>query len=103
MFQRIFRHTKHEAYHADHEDEAFPESREVREVGGERECLHFQIERDFRNKFFQTRFTIKMEYWMVIFGEKIIRIGLSLYLKVIAAWYRGFLDFTLPVNTLIMT
>ena len=62
MFQRIFRHTKHEAYHADHEDEAFPESREVREVGGERECLHFQIELDFRNKFFQTRFTIKMEY-----------------------------------------
>lgn len=40
---------------------------------------------------------------MVIFGEKIIRIGLSLYLKVIAAWYRGFLDFTLPVTTLIMT
>lgn len=54
--------TKHEAYHADHEDEAFPESREVREVGSERECLHFQIELDFRNKFFQTRFTIKMEY-----------------------------------------
>lgn len=25
MFQRIFRHTKHEAYHADHEDEEFPE------------------------------------------------------------------------------
>ena len=40
---------------------------------------------------------------MVIFGEKIIRIGLSLYLKVIAVWYGGFLDFTLPVTTLIMT
>lgn len=48
MFQRIFRHTNHEAYHADHEDEAFPESREVREVGGERECLHFQIELEFQ-------------------------------------------------------
>jgi len=62
MFQRIFRHTKHEAYHADHEDEEFPESREVREVGGERGCLHLQIELDFKDKFLQTRFTIKMEY-----------------------------------------
>lgn len=59
MFQRIFRHTKHEAYHADHEDEKFPESREVREVGGERGCFHLQRELD---RFFQTRFTIKMEY-----------------------------------------
>ena len=32
-FQRIFRHTKHEAYHADHEDEEFPESREVLQRG----------------------------------------------------------------------
>ena len=40
---------------------------------------------------------------MVIFGEKIIRIRLSLCLKVIPVWYRGFIDFTLPVTTLIMT
>ena len=40
---------------------------------------------------------------MVIFGEKIIRIGLSLYLKVIAVLCRVFLDFTLPVTTQIMT
>ena len=59
MFQRIFRHTKHEAYHADYK--AFPESREAKEVGGEGGCLPFQIVLDFRNKFFQTAFTTKKD------------------------------------------
>ena len=81
MFQRMFRHKKHEAYHADYK--AFPESREAKEVRPWRRkavpseilfkrlyipeckislaffvlCLHFQIVLDFRNKFFQTAFT----------------------------------------------
>ena len=81
MFQRIFRHTKHEAYHADYK--AFPESREAKEskeVGGERGCLHFQIVLEFQKYILSNSVYHEKGILNGNCREKLFGWGFSLYL-----------------------